>query len=821
MKRRRWIAKAAFALAWATVTSACAWHLYRTVAGEPQSRLRDEWHRSTAIVDRRGRLLRDEPSSLGVRGAPLRLEQVGARLVAATLVAEDQRFFEHGGVDGLAVLRAVGQNARHVRVVSGASTVTQQLVKLLDGGGRLGPRTLSVKLRESARAQNLEQVLGKATILEAYVNRLTYGRSLVGPDAAARGYFGVAPTQLSWAQAAYLAVLPRAPTYLDPYEHPERVRKRQQRLLADLRAHGVMTEADYERSRREVVTVVPLRHPFHARHFVLALQARGAAERAGTLRTTLDLDLQRDVAGQVASHLGTVADRRATNAAVLVVDNFSGEVLAYAGSAAFDDPDIAGQVDMVQARRQPGSTLKPFVYALGFEAGRSAHEPLADVATTFGDPSRGYAPANFDGIFRGPVSAREALAGSLNVPAVRVAADIGSARLLSRLRGLGLESLDGGSHTYGLSLALGSGEVTLRELTAAYAALARGGRSVELRTEVDGPEALGVPVEGRSVVAPAAAALVADSLSDPLARVRGLGGRLLADLGFPVAVKTGTSSGYRDAWCLGYTRERTVGVWVGNADGQAMAELTGGAGAGPLFAAVMRRAMADVAQRRPLWDDDLLEPASVCPLSGRPVGPACPQAVTRLVPSTAHRVGPGAGRGARHDEPCALHRHAARGAGTAGRAAPWRCDRTGRERIVVLGPEYGSWLSSQPLGAPGRDADGLPWLLAGTVAGCGEGPDGARAELQVDHPRPGSVMVLARGPGAAEQQIELRASLASAAGATRVDEVEFELDGELVARSRAPFAAYASVAPGGHVLRVRPTSAGLPVEPAQVRFSVR
>jgi len=803
----------------ATVVVLAGWNGLKATAGEPTERLDERWHRSHRIVDREGRALRELTSHLGQRGQPLPLGSMGDRLVVATLVSEDKGFYQHSGIDLGAIARALGQNARHVRIVSGASTVTQQLVKLLDHGGQTPrDRTLTDKLQEAARAQNLERVMTKRQILEAYLNRLSYGRGCVGPASAATAMFGVSPRDLSWAQAALLAVLPRAPSYLDPYDHPERALVRQRALLDALRAQGWLTEEDHRRAQAEPIELRPIAHAFAAPHLtealrLVALGERGRLAAGDVTTTTIDLDLQGDVEGLVKSHRARLAGRRADNAAVLVVANDSGEVLAYVGSADFDDPLIAGQVDMVRARRQPGSTLKPFLYALSFQHGLQPSEMVADVATRFGERSGAYEPGNFDGTFHGPVSAMEALAGSLNVPAVRLGAALEPGELLDLLHELGMASLDREAEHYGLSLALGSGEVSLQELAEAYLALARGGDRIGLRYTVAGPDSLGhAAADGEQIIDRAAAAAVTDSLSDPLARVRGLGGPGPFDVGYPVALKTGTSSGYRDTWTVGYTRERTVAVWVGNADGRPTDELTGGGGAGPLFADVMERAMADVRARRPLWDADLLTTTKVCPLSGKPMGPACPEAVQRLLVG-----GEAAQRGAGGS--CPLHRRAVPRPSAPGEP-PWRCDEHGTHTIVVLPVAFDGWLAAQPSGAPGHDPRGHGWYAASALPSCGGGQRQA-PELRIDEPATGTVLLLSRSSVAAAQRLELSASLVGGTITRRRSSVEFVLDGKVVARSQAPYRAQVAMAPGDHTLQVRPTDPRVAVRIGTSQFSVR
>lgn len=785
------------------------WRGYRAAAGEPSARLEEAWHEGHRVLDREGRLLRELPSEAGLRGRSVPLAAMGERVALATITSEDKSFYAHDGVSPKAIARAVSQGVRHARVVSGASTITQQLVKLLDSGGEPQRRGLVEKLREAARAQNLERAMTKDEILEAYLNRLSYGHGLVGPEAAAQGYFGVAARDLSWAQAAFLAVLPRAPSYLDPHVHLDRVRLRQAALLDALLAEGLLPEADHARAKAEPIALRPFKRPFLAPHFVESLRAEGKLMDGAVTRTTLDVELQGDVEGLVRTHLASVAAEGATDAAVLVADNATGEVLAYVGSADFHDVEIAGQVDMARALRQPGSTLKPFVYALAFERGHDGAEMLADVPTSFAEDGRGvYAPGNFHGTFEGPISAREALAGSLNVPVVRLAADLPPGALLESLHRLGFTSLDREASHYGLALALGSGEVRLRELGAAYVALARGGEAIGLRMRPDEPAR---PAE--RVMDAGVAAMVTEILSDPLARVRGLHGQGPFDIGFPVAVKTGTSSGFRDTWSAGYTRERTVAVWVGNADGSPMRGLTGASGAGPLFADVMRRAMRDVPQRAPLWDGDLLVAAEVCPLSGKPAGPSCPEHATRWF-----------ARGHAPEGACGVHVKAAPRSALPSEA-PWRCvagDTAGAQTLAVFPEAFEGWLGGLSPGAPGRDAFGIPWYARSAVPGCGEPTSGRAADLRVDSPAPGSVFLLSsQGGSPGRSRIELAASFSGGDAGARPRVVDFVVDGVVAARSGWPYRAHIEAQAGDHEVLALPSDPGFPVHAQASRFSVR
>ncbi|MBV1856863.1 MAG: penicillin-binding protein 1C, partial [Nannocystaceae bacterium] len=759
------------ALAW------LGWHAYRGQAGAPVSLLEDDWYSGHRIEDRSGELLREFPTPEGRRGQPIPLDEIGERLVLATLAAEDARFTDHDGVDRLAILRAVEQNVRHGEVISGASTVTQQLVKLLDTRGASAERTLTVKLREAARAQNLEDEATKEAILEAYFHRLPYGHGWVGPEAAARGYFGVRARDLSWAQASYLAILPRSPSFLDPYRHPQRVELRQRALLAQLEESGLLSSTARVRAEAEPLELRRVSRTFEAPHFVQMLQSEQRLDEGARTRTTLDATLQRDIEGLIETHMSKMRERAVDNAAAVVVDNATGDVLAYAGSADFFDPEISGQVDMLRARRQPGSSLKPFVYGLAFEHGHHGAEMLADVPTEFVEGGGSvYAPRNFSGAYLGPISAREALAASLNVPVVRLASELVSAQgrsvLLDRLLTLGFESLDRSAEHYGLSVALGSGEVTPLEVAHAYVTLARSGEAVELRFRLDDPE----PTP-RRVLPRGATAAVVEALSDPGARLRLLQGRSPFDIGYPLALKTGTSSGYRDAWTAGFTHERTIVVWLGNADGSPMQQVTGGSGAGPLFADLMRRAMQDVTTRQPLWPADALEVAHVCPLSGAVATDTCPDAVARRF---AHGSAP--------TEPCTVHRKVNE------TSEGLVCSPAGDTVVAVFPPAFDGWLESLPPGAPGLDPHGTPWVRHHDVSECTEIP--GRPTLTMTAPHRGAVVLLGHD-GRDDDRVELTAAWRGPVQ-QQPKRVQFVVDGKSVGESAAPFRVLARVGPGDH-----------------------
>jgi penicillin-binding protein 1C len=676
-----------------------AWRGVRLWAGSPAAEVAQMSTEGVRVYARDGRLLGARRGKGGLHGVWLPLAEVPKSLTNATLASEDKRFWSHDGIDRLALLRAAVGNVLRLKVVSGASTLSSQLVKRVDHHGKPHPRTIITKVREMARAQNLEANLDKSAILEAYLNHLDYGRGLAGPESAARGYFGVACKDLSLAQSALLAVLPRAPSALDPHRHRERAVARQQALLRTLAAAGQITDDDLQRALREPLVLAPLhKATLIAPHLVL----QAAKTRQGGVATTLDLDLQVDAEAIAKAHLPRLLGRAASNIGAIVVDNATSEVLAEVGSASYFNQTIAGAVDIVQRRRQAGSTLKPFLYARRFEQGLAPTGVLPDVPSDFGTTGSVYSPDNFDGTFMGPIAAREALAGSLNIPAVRIAKDLGLKEVERTLRQLGLQ-VPGGADQHGLALALGSIDVSLWELAGAYRTLARGGPLMPLR---DGVHSLASVDGSAPVFQPNVLAEVADILADPVARIRGLRARGPFEFPYPVAVKTGTSTGYRDAWTAGYTHERTVVVWVGNNKGQPTDKLTGASAAGPIFFELMQRAMRGI-KPEPLADKNELTDVEVCPLSGELPGAACPDKVIRKV----HK-----GRPLPHT--CSMHVHARRKAEAGPGATTWACAASAKDVIVVLPESYKSLLSARPQGSVGLDPHGLPWLLGSEVSRC-------------------------------------------------------------------------------------------------------
>ena len=601
---------------------------------------------SLVLEDRHGLPLRTTRAADGSLAGWLPLAEMDPQLLQAFVALEDRRFYSHHGVDVRAVLRAVVQDVRARRLVSGASTITMQLARLHRPASRGGG--LAGKLAQALWALRIEAHLGKQQILEQYLNRVPLGQGAVGVTAAAALYFDASAARLSLGQAALLAGLASAPSAANPLVSPARAAERRAVALRRMVAAGHVTQEAAREAAAEPMLAARVLAPFLAPHFttrLLAWAEESGAAPGGTWRTSLDLPLQAALEGEVRHTVALLRDRGVREGAAVVLDNRTGEVLAWVGSPDFW-ADTAGQVDMVVSPRQPGSALKPFLYGLAFDRGYTAASVLADVPRTYATATGPYQPRNYDRRFHGPVRAREALASSFNVPAVELTDRLGAASLLRVLHEAGFGSLRQGADHYGLGLALGNGDVTLLEMANGYRGLANGGvwrphRFLAAEEGGAGPgeergaRAAGFgsrPADGftpgagagRRFVSAAAAALVLDILSDPVARVPGFGLDTPFDFPFPVAVKTGTSHHFTDNWAVGVTGAFTVAVWIGDFSGRPMRQVSGVTGAGPL----LHRALLAVAQR---YDPGVLPaPAgvgavrvSICRLSGMRAGAGC------------------------------------------------------------------------------------------------------------------------------------------------------------------------------------------------------
>ncbi|MEE9192272.1 MAG: penicillin-binding protein 1C [Candidatus Aerophobetes bacterium] len=590
---------------------------------------------SLRILDRKGTLLREVLSSEEGTGQWVSLEDTSKNVVLATLAAEDSRFYEHPGIDIRAILRAAAQNIRARRLIFGGSTLTQQVIKNIYHF----PRNWFGKIVEAWHALRLDVSLSKDEIMTQYLNRVPYGNQTFGINAASWFYFDKPPSHLSLAEAAFLAGLPRGPSIYNPHRHFPRAKKRQREVLRRMLAKEMTAEEEYRRASREPLKIVSPDASFRAPHFcnfVLSKIPPKMRQNISSIRTTLDFELQRDVEVLLKNSVESLKKWEVSNAAALILDNRSGEVLSFVGSADFFDSDHSGQVSGATSLRQPGSALKPFTYALALEQGMTPATLISDTEIRIQSKGIEWVPRNYDGKSHGLIRLREALACSYNVSAVKVLQGIGVESLLDRLRRLGFASLNKGVDYYGLGLTLGGGEVTLLELVRAYSTLARSGifkkEKIALHIlDTHGRQKSLPKGSSRRVFSPEVSYIITDILQDPDARIPAFGEGSVLSLPFPCAVKTGTSGNFRDNWAVGYTPHYTVGVWVGNFDGKPMRDVSGISGAGPLFRDIML--LLEKRERRGNLGHTIPEGLTevyVCPKSGTLVGPFCPGKIKEI-----------------------------------------------------------------------------------------------------------------------------------------------------------------------------------------------
>lgn len=696
---------------------------------------------ATVVTARDGRPLRAFPDREGVWRLPVRLDEVSPLYVEALLTYEDRWFWQHPGVNPIAALRAVGQGLRHGRVVSGASTLSMQVARLIE------PQApgLRGKLKQSLRALQLEWRLDKREILELYLNYAPFGGPIEGVQAASWAYLGKPAAQLSHAEAALLAVLPQAPSRLRPDRHPERARAARDKVLQRLADFDVWPGPAIDDARAENVVARSLFIPQSAA--LLAERLRREQPRSRSIASNIDHDLQLRLEAQLAAWIDRLPAR--TSAAVLVLDNRSAEVRAYLGSARFGEDARYGHLDMVQAWRSPGSTLKPFVYGLAIDAGSvHASSLLVDAPQDFD----GYRPDNFDQRFRGPVSLADALQQSLNVPAVAVLQQLGPARFAARMEhaGLRLRLPQGGRPN--LSLVLGGTEVRLQDLVAAFAALHREGHAPQLRFAQD------APLQDRRLLSPGAAWIIAEILrSAP----DGSDGRFARSTGGRLAHKTGTSYGFRDSWAVGGTAGVTIGVWVGRPDGTPSPGQFGAITALPLLQAVFASLPAEYQQPAQPHPDSVSQAAICWPLGARADTTDAEHCHRRMDAWLLDGAAPLTLAPAGENQPPAVQSYWLH----QGRQRVGACRRGDEtEQSRALWPRLAApWLSTT------ERLRGLPPPMAANCAG----ERGASADLQITGARDGSRIRTPRGSRNAPT-LEL-----SAAGAT--GEVRWLINGQLLA----------------------------------------
>lgn len=711
---------------------------------------------ATVVAARNGQPLRLYLAPDEAWRFPVRLSGVAAILPKLILAAEDKRFYRHPGVDPLALGRAALANLTAGHVVSGGSTITMQLARL----AQPKQRTLAAKWHEGLAALALERKLGKDAILERYLNMAPYGGNIVGVGAAATLYFGKTPDKLSLAEAALLTVLPRSPLRLDPLRRPEAAKAARDKLLAAMARRGVITP---EAAKEAAAAPVPTRLaalPFAAPHF--AQMAREAAGPIPRIDTTLDPAAQKTATDILRSRARWLAAQGLGSVAAVVIEPASREVRAMVGGVDWFGDARFGQINGATIRRSPGSTLKPFLYAMAMDQGRVfPQSQMLDIPTGFG----GYTPKNYDGLFRGRVTTEQALITSLNIPAVRLLNDVGPAPFLELLRRGGLASLDKPASHYGLSLILGGGEATLTSLTNLYAALADDGR---FRPPVFLTNAPAVRAE--RLFSPEACALTTEILTRlerpdlPTSWERALA--------VPqVAWKTGTSFGHRDAWAVGISAGYAIGVWVGNMDGRAVAGISGAVHAGPILFELFR-ALEPYGSRPAARTGLNLATIEVCADSRELPGPDCP----RRVPAT---IIPGRSR----LTPCPVHRRTLVDAKTGERLTA-DCA-AGHEATTAAVTEFPGELVSwwRAVGIP---FESPPPLAPDCLGTAGTGP-------RIVSPSPATVYAVRPDVPADFQQITLAAD--APAATTRLS---WYVDGELAAQGPPGGRLFWRPTPGAH-----------------------
>ena len=528
---------------------------------------------STIVVDRDGRLLRAFTLADGRWRLPTNARNVDPRYLQMLLAYEDERFHAHDGVDWRAALRAGAQFVWHGRVVSGASTLTMQVARLIEPRDE---RTPAAKLRQIARAWQIEAALDKPGTLDRYLTLAPFGGNIEGVRAASLAYFGKEPRKLTIGEAALLVALPQSPEARRPDRFPEAALVARARVLERVAAKGIITPEEAAQARRE--SVPSLRRPFPMLAAHAAEEAVAADPQAHVLKLSIDARLQtrlEELALEAARKLGPKL-----SLALVVLDNASGEVRARIGGPDYFDAARGGALDMSRAQRSPGSALKPFIYALAFEDGLAHPETML-----FDRPARygAYAPENFDLGYQGNVTARQALQMSLNLPAIELLADVGPASFLARLHGAGANIALGKDAPPGLAIGLGGLGISLTDLARLYAGIARGGEAPALIERLDG---VAPSVGPRRVTDAVAAFYVADILRGVAPPANSLSGR--------IAFKTGTSYGYRDALAIGFDRATTIAVWVGRPDNAPVPGLIGREAAAPILFDAFARLGRDI-----------------------------------------------------------------------------------------------------------------------------------------------------------------------------------------------------------------------------------
>jgi len=563
-------------LLFALICSVILFYLFLLILPFPELEAFRERSWGTVISDRNGTVLRVLPAADGVKREWASLGEIPPGAVKIFIRSEDRRFYFHPGIDIIAIGRSFLRNAQERRVVSGASTITMQLARMINphSGGWGG------KIREAWDAIRLEVKLSKKEILELWLNSIPFGSNIEGLPAMTRSRFGRPINQLDDNRAALLAAVPRRPGFYDPAVNPDAAVSA---ALALSERSGLGLREDELREAAKEAAVVSQsledpRVPFFAPHFTERMRLSDVNDRSYVLsdtkiRSTLDLGLQRYAEELLALELSLLSRNRVSNGAILVIENDTGAVRVYVGSASWFNDAVSGKIDGVRFRGQPGSCLKPFLYALAIDAGFGPADIMPDIPTVFGT-REAYIPSNFNNRFNGPVRLRIALASSLNIPAVYLLERVGVNAFEEYLVGLGFDSIRETMGTHGTGLALGNAEVSLEEMVRGFSAFPRGGSPAEL-IWIEGDTPPQSAAFSPPLMSPYAAWVIADILSDRSSRFVGFGPAPTLATPFVSMFKTGTANQFQHIWALGATKRFTVGVWMGNFSGETVIGSTG------------------------------------------------------------------------------------------------------------------------------------------------------------------------------------------------------------------------------------------------------
>lgn len=567
---------------------ALVWHIVMVKWPDPELEAFKTHQYSTRFYDREGMLLHVMPLEEGLRREYYPIDSIPKELVELFVSEEDAHFYHHPGVDFLSVIRAWWQNKKAGHVVSGASTITMQLVRMVHP--RQEEVGIKTKIREMFRAFSFEAKMSKKQILELYLNNVPFGFQVEGVGSAARSFYGVEPDKLTKDQMESIVKIPRRPSEYAPSK-----------------------TYDYK-------TQCP--------HFILQVVSKYKGKNQAIppeVTLSVDLDLNTKVEKLIQAKLSEYKEARVHNGAAFVINNHTGEIVVWVGNASFDDAEHSGQIDGVLVKNQPGSSMKPFLYALALESGFSPSSVLPDIQMDFGGEGV-YVPLNFNNMFNGPVLFRNALASSLNVPAVYLLYNVGMENYLERLDMLGFESLAGKRDSMGLSLALGAGEVTLYEMVRGFSVFTNDGQLIEDTSFLKTDEKARL----NKVYSSDTARIICSILSDKNARSLGFGNAQVFDTKYPCIFKTGTSNQFQNIIALGSTSEYTAGVWMGNYEGETVVRQTGSS----IPASVVRQILDELTERYgalEFLEPKLYEKRQVCALSGMKPCPSCPSKISEYV----------------------------------------------------------------------------------------------------------------------------------------------------------------------------------------------